>query len=283
MPDFFQQYFVDPILQGTGYNIYNTAVYAIILVVAVLATYKLLKKMKIAVDDKFVIGVLPYIILGGLLRALEDAAAISVWFKTPLIYIVIFAVAFVALFASKIIEILSVKRRGRAIGYHKLWSGFGFLLVIIGLTQVAVRSPFALLAMISLTAFWAMLLIFVKKITERNLEKASKIRAAIARLFTQENTSLLSVHMFDATTTFVALSYFPYFEQHVLPSFFIAIFGPAVMFVLKFVVVAAVLYVLDKEMHKETEREKRKFIKLVILILGLAPGLRNFFRLVMGV
>lgn len=275
MVDFFQQYFVDPIIQGTGYNIYNTITFAVILVVAVLATYKLLRKMKIAIDDKFVIGVLPYIILGGLLRALEDALTLSVWFKTPLIYIVIFLVAFVALFVSRLIE-LSVKYRGRALSYHKLWSSFGFLLVIAGLTQVAVRSPFALAAMLSLTAFWAVLLIFVKKLSDRKIPKLSKF-------FSWENTSLLSVHMFDATTTFVALSYFPYFEQHVLPSFFIALFGPAVMFILKFAVVAAVLYVLDREMNKESEKEKRKFIKLVILILGLAPGLRNFFRLIMGV
>jgi len=63
--DFFQQYFIDPVMQGTGYNIYNTLAYALILILAVFATYKLLKKMKISIDDRFVIGVLPYVILGG--------------------------------------------------------------------------------------------------------------------------------------------------------------------------------------------------------------------------
>ena len=46
--DFFQQYFIDPVMQGTGYNIYNTLAYALILILAVFATYKLLKKMKIS-------------------------------------------------------------------------------------------------------------------------------------------------------------------------------------------------------------------------------------------
>ena len=126
--------------------------------------------------------------------------------------------------------------------------------------------------MVALSAFWVMLLILAKKLAER----FTKIK-----FFSRENTSILSVHLFDATTTFVALTYFPYFEQHVLPSFLINIFGPAVMFALKFAVVAAVLHVLDKEMKQEIQ--KKKFIKLVILILGLAPGLRNFFRLIMGV
>lgn len=266
---FIEQYFIEPVMQGTGYNVYNTLAYALILIVAVFATYKLLKKMKIKIDDSFVLGVLPYIILGGLLRALEDANSYGFWLKTPVIYIVIFAVAFVGLFASKIIELVFVHAKLR---YHMVWAAIGLALVLGALTQVAVRSILALEAMIALAAFWVVLLLLARKI----LEKYTKFK-----FFSKENTAILGVHLFDATTTFVALSYFPYFEQHVLPSFLIGLFGPAVMFVLKFFVVAAVLYLLDKEMAKEDE--KRKFIKLVILILGLAPGLRNFFRLVMGV
>ncbi len=273
MADFFQQYFIDPVIQGTGYNIVNTLTYAILLIAAVFATYRLLKKMKIAIDNKFILGVLPYVILGGLLRALEDAASYGIWFKTPIIYIVIFIVAFAGLLVSKLIEILT--RGGRFIPYHMTWAGIGFILVLAGLTQITVRSPFALAAIVTLSIFWAVLLIFLKELSRRARF------AFLSKLFTWENTALLAVHMFDATTTFVALQYFPYFEQHVLPGFLISIFGPAVMFVLKFAVVAAVLYVLDKELKREDE--KRKFVKLVILILGLAPGLRNFFRLVMGV
>lgn len=274
MADFFQQYFIDPVIQGTGYNVYNTATYAVLLIVAVFATYKLLKKMKISIDNKFIIGVLPYVILGGLLRALEDASILnSFFFKTPIIYMVIFAVAFVSLLASKIIEMLSRKVH-KVIAYYKVWTVIGFILVIAGLTQIALHVPFAFAAIITLSIFWTVLLIFLKKLSDRTHK---------LHFMTWENTALIAVHMFDATTTFVALQYFPYFEQHVLPSFLIAIFGPAVMFVLKFFVVGAVLYVLDKELKEKKDLEKRKFIKLVILILGLAPGLRNFFRLIMGV
>lgn len=267
--DFIQQYFIDPVVQGTGYNIYNTLAYAVILMIAVFGTYKLLKKFGIRIDNKFYIGVLPYVILGGLLRALEDASIVQgFWFKTPIIYIIIFAVAFVALFISKISEKI------QPLEYWKIWGGIGFALVIAGLVQITVRSAFALEAIVSLSVFWALLLLLVKKLSEK---KSSRL----AKFFTWENTAILWVHMFDATTTFVAIQYFPYFEQHVLPSFLIGIFGPAIMFVLKFAVVAAVLYVLDKEM--KAEKEKKKFIKLVVLILGLAPGLRNAFRLIMGV
>ena len=272
MADFFQQYFVDPVIQGSGYNIYNTIAYALILIAAVFVTFKLLRKMNITIDNRFAIGVLPYIILGGLLRSLEDAYTLGFWFKTPIIYIVIFTVAFVGLFFSKIIEI-AIGKRWRGLFYYRIWAAIGFALVIVSLTQVVVRSPFALAAMVTLSVFWAVLLIFAKKFTQRFFPNF--------KLFSWENIAIIAVHMFDASTTFVALSYFPYFEQHVLPGFLISLFGPAVMFALKFVVVAAVLYVLDKEMSQELQ--KKKFIKIVIMILGLAPGLRNFFRLVMGV
>src|SRR3989338_11283949 len=149
MADFFQQYFIDPLIQGTGYNVYNTLVYAVLLIAAVFVTYKLLKKMKITIDNKFLLGVLPYVILGGLLRALEDASSYGIWLKTPLIYIVIFLVALGGLLASKAVERISKK------SYHLTWSLIGFVAVLAGLSQVVVRSPFALAAMVSLALFWA--------------------------------------------------------------------------------------------------------------------------------
>ncbi len=264
---FVEQYFIDPLVQGTGYNIYNTVAYALILILAAFATLKLLRYLKIKIDDKFVFGVFPFIILGGALRALEDAQILSsLLFKTPLIYFAVFAVAFVALAGSKLAE------RYVKLAYHKIWFIIGIALVLIFLTQVTVVNQLALTVMVVLTIFWTILLIFVKKFSDR-IKKLEKF-------FTWENTAILDVHMFDATTTFVAISYFPYFEQHVLPSFLIGLFGPAVMFVLKFVVIAIVLHVLDKEVNK---KEERMFIKFIIIILGLAPGLRNFLRLIMGV
>ncbi len=262
---FFEEYFVDPVINGSGYNIYNTLAYALILIAAVFVVFKVMKKMKISIDNRFVIGATPFVIMGGLLRALEDGGVVSgFWFKTPLIYVVIFALAFGTLVISRLLN----KR-----DYHKVWFAAGIAIDIVFISQVRVTSMLALGSIVVLSLFWALLLIFIKKLSERHNKR-------LAKFFSWENTALLSVHMFDATTTFVAIAYFPYFEQHVLPSFLINIFGPAIMFVLKFVVVAAVLFALDTDLK---ELEKRKFVKFVIMILGLAPGLRNFFRLIMGV
>src|SRR3989338_411740 len=110
--DFIQQYYIDPIKYNTGYNIVNTLTYAIILIVAILAVYKLLKRMQIKIDRNFFYAVMPYIALGSILRVYEDflestgaaggplviidvlGHARNLLFVTPVMYITIFVIAF---------------------------------------------------------------------------------------------------------------------------------------------------------------------------------------------
>ena len=49
------------------------------------------------------------------------------------------------------------------------------------------------------------------------------------------------------------------------------------MFLLKIVVVLPALWAID---HYAEDRQFRKFLKIVVMILGLAPGLRDLVRLV---
>jgi uncharacterized membrane protein len=95
--------------------------------------------------------------------------------------------------------------------------------------------------------------------------------------------------MFDAAATWTALSFFGYAEQHVLPRLLIGIMGPAAMFALKIVVVIPVLYIIDRYTEREGKSPNKyskakytdftNFLKIVILILGLAPALRDMIRL----
>ncbi len=267
---FFDTYFIDPIKYGTGYNIYNTTVYAVLLVIAAVIVYKVIKKMHITIDRKFLFAVTPFIFLGGLMRALQDAKVFeTVFLITPLIYVSIFAVAFVSLIIAKLLD--------KKIAYHKTWFAIGAVLSIAALSFVKLSDPAALLMMLGITALWAAAIFATKWLSEHyNIAK-------VKNLLTAENSFLLLAHEFDATTTYVATTFYPYFEQHVLPSFFISLFGTWFMFVLKLVVVLVVLHVLDKELSKPEDLEKRTFLKFIVLMLGMAPGLRNFFRLIMGV
>jgi len=79
-----------------------------------------------------------------------------------------------------------------------------------------------------------------------------------------------------------------YYEKHVVPTFFIDIAGnftdhPAlVMYPLKLLVFIPVFYMLDSQF----DDKDKKFIplmKLVIIVLGLSPAVRNTLRILMGV
>jgi uncharacterized membrane protein len=296
MPDFLQTYFIDPVVYNTGYNVVNTTTYAIILILAVFLTYKLLKLLKVKVDRRFLIGIIPFVALGGVMRAWEDLleasgltqSLVNSIFKnfiiidiagvarnmiliSPVIYLTIFIVALASLLIAKGIE-----KYGK-IDYYKTWFTIGIILDIVILSQLRLTGLFAFYAVIFFTVLWVFIILVAREVAIR--QKLTRLSA----LLTTENTFLINVHMFDASTTFVALNYFGYFEQHVLPSALISIFGPAVMYALKLVVVSVVLYYFDKELNKPKDIEKRTFLKIIVLILGLAPGLRNFLRMIMGV
>src|SRR3989338_346739 len=72
LPDFIQQYYIDPIKYNTGYNVVNTLTYTVILIAAIVIVYKLLKKMNVKIDRKFFYAVIPFIALGSILRVYED-------------------------------------------------------------------------------------------------------------------------------------------------------------------------------------------------------------------
>jgi len=270
---FVQKYYIDPVLYGTGYNIVNTLTYAALFIALAFGTYRLLTSMRVRIDRNFLFSILPYIALGGMLRSLEDfyeasGVARNFLFITPLIYIVVFAAALASLAIALLLE------KYIKVGYHKTWLVIGIAACAAALSQMRFTNYFAVYAMIGISAAWIVLFFGIKLVS-----KSKKIKK-LGNFLSQENTLLLDVHMFDATTTFVALTFFPYFEQHVLPSFLISIFGPAVMFALKLGVVSALLYFFDKDVENA---QQRTFLKIAVLVLGLGPGLRNFLRLAMGV
>jgi uncharacterized membrane protein len=100
------------------------------------------------------------------------------------------------------------------------------------------------------------------------------------------NLILFFAHFLDASATFVGVDLYGYWEKHVLPRMLIGLFNSAaIMFLLKFLVVLAVIYVLDLA-YKDDLKDYpalRGLIKLCILILGIAPGVRDMLRLAMGV
>jgi len=91
------------VVANEGYTLISEITYGIILIIALYAIYLLLKRLKISVDWKFCLSLMPYIIFGPVARVLEDTEYFSepfvYWFISPLIYfqIAVYALFFVIL------------------------------------------------------------------------------------------------------------------------------------------------------------------------------------------
>lgn len=95
---FWEEYFVSPIQSdaceagnvdcdktGAKYNTYNTLAYGFCFFIFFTIINELLEYWKITIDDKFVFNSIPLLILGGVVRVLEDADS----FEPPVQYIMI--------------------------------------------------------------------------------------------------------------------------------------------------------------------------------------------------
>ena len=281
MDGFLQEYFIDPILANGWFNPVNTMVYSIILIAAVLLVRRMLGRMGVRIDDRFWLAVMPFIIWAGATRVLHDAAfagklspALNSFFSsnifpTPGSYVITFSLALAVLIVS-----LAAQRWG-GIPYWKLMLTIGTALALFQLSMVPVANLFPLWLIGGISLLWAGLFFSWRPLLARM--GGIPISNYYHRLLSKENLAILSAHFLDATATVVALAMFGYLEQHVVPRMLFPLMGPYAMFLLKIVVVPPALWVIDKYAE---DRQFRKFLKIVVFILGLAPGVRNLIRLV---
>lgn len=278
MQNVIDEYFVAPILANGWYNPLNTIVYAILLIIGVYLVYRMLKRMDVHIDSRFFLAILPFVVWGSSTRVLRDAAYIgrlataelnafynSPIFPTPGSYIITFALALAVLLISLVIQRFS----GSRLPYWKVMFVIGIVLCIINFIMIPIVSYYPLAIILGLTALWAALFYIPRKFMPRLIPSFRKLMSV-------ENTGILVAHFLDATATVTALSLFNYLEQHVVPRLFFPLIGPFAMFFLKVMVVLPVLWIIDRYAE---EGDFKNFLKIVVLILGLAPGLRDMIRL----
>lgn len=70
---FFEDYFVNPVSMHSGYNIVNTAAYAVVAIAISYALFRLFERLHVAIDWKFFAGLLPFVLLGSTLRTITDS------------------------------------------------------------------------------------------------------------------------------------------------------------------------------------------------------------------
>ncbi|MBN2478541.1 DUF63 family protein, partial [Candidatus Micrarchaeota archaeon] len=93
-------------------------------------------------------------------------------------------------------------------------------------------------------------------------------------------------HALDGAATFFIIDFFsgisgiPYGEQHVISRAVGELLGTFfVFYILKVAISLAAVYILAKE---KMEREDKIFFALIIITIGLAPGIRDVLRMVVG-
>jgi len=278
--DFIYKYYIDPIRLGQPYNLVDTLTYAIILVLSVYLVYRWLQYSGVALDSPFVIATVPYIVLGGLLRVVEDTGMIQSDLRfllvTPLIFFVIFFIAAGSLILSRFLA-----RKGLVATYLPLYGGIGagasvavvLLLAWFGLTYATLDLT-VLAAILLLTAATSLAVMALLQLGFR-WEYA---RDPLYRL-------LIIGQMLDASATGYGIDFgpIPYQEVHVVGSALINWTGTAFsLFPLKLLVVIPAIYVLEMY-RREGNREFANMVILAMIVVGLAPGVRDTVRMVLHV
>ncbi|MDE4907069.1 DUF63 family protein [Methanogenium marinum] len=280
MWDFIYKYYVGPTLNGEPYTIVDTLTYAVILILAVYLVYRWLKKTGIDIDQEFIVSTIPFVVLGGLMRVVEDTGIIprpwNVILVTPIIFFVIFFITISILVTARALEKKSLVK-----SYTKAYAAGGVCACIIAAavlayfgiteTRIALDVLVTILAMaaVSSAAVWGLLRYGLKwTFTENILYKL-----------------LIFGHMLDASATSfgIELHELTYVEVHVVGSHLIEATGTAFsMFALKLVVIIPAIYVLEMY-RKEGNSQLWHLILLAMIVVGMAPGIRDMVRMILYV
>jgi uncharacterized membrane protein len=270
------QYFVDPLAHPNDYapyNVVNTTTFAILALIAAYLIYKGLKKAKINTGSpSFYWAIVPFIALGSVVRVLVDASILprsvqvlgytAYPFVTPVVYVLVFLATVACMAGAKILS------RGREEKFYKLlkWSGIALLLVAFA-PLVPLFSNFTALAMVlalSATGLVAYPLVW----------KVLGLKRDNVEWMTAWSQSL------DGAATFVGVSYYGYFEQHVVGNAIFAFFGtPFAFFLIKVAFGLLVAYLAHTQMDAKTDAPLKNYLLILVTIFGLAPGGRDTLRM----
>jgi len=264
--DFINRYYIDGIVNDSSYNHVDMLTYAVILFAGVYAVLKLLRTLRIRVDEAFVLATVPYVFMGSVFRVIEDAGILSppvkYLFITPLIFFVVFGICLSALVFTRHIE-----KKGN---YLRNYSAAGVLLSLAGVIILILNSYRLQLdvAVYSLVPA-ALLTVILKRFTGIYLR--SKVYSFAVFSF-----------LLDSLTTYVGVDILGYSNKHPFSSFLTSVFGTGLILVpLSLVLVLLVILLLEKESWEGKEDEKYMLV-LTLIVLGFSMGTRNLLAMLFG-
>lgn len=262
------KYYVEPIIYDTGYNPVNTLTWALIFGAMIFVLIKFFRYLDLKVDQQLTIYTIPYILAGASLRVIEDAEVVAPPFKylliTPFIYFLTALVTvFLLVLCKKFLDENFLK--GYAL-LGLLWTSIN----LIVLSQAGVERIWVLVVVVFLGTALTGCIWF--------------LRVPLRIHFLNDGYYLLILyaHMLDASSTYIGVDWLGYYEKHVVPTMLINLTGTAlVMYPLKLAILIPALSLIDSSF--EGESPLKNLTKLALLVLGLAPAVRNTLRLVLGI
>jgi uncharacterized membrane protein len=277
-----------------GYTIVSEITYGIILIIALYAIYKLLKRLKITVDWRFALALMPYILFGSISRVLEDTSyfdePVVYWFISPLIYLQIAAYAIFFLLLGYYIE---KKFKILKLTVNKVIFLGGLIFFIPSIYLIAIwilGDRWAYTTGVRFDVFLIVLglviliicLVYLIAYLYRKNENFSVYKNPL-------NLAMLSGHLIDGITSYISIKDpfsmgLFYSEKHPASNFLLDIWGPLFP-IAKFILIIVVIYVFDIMFKDELKNHITlvNLLKIGILILGFSPGLRDLLRVTMGV
>ncbi|MAG21679.1 MAG: hypothetical protein CL943_00035 [Candidatus Diapherotrites archaeon] len=243
---------------------------AIMLALAFFVIFPVLDRRGIKFDLRFAMAIIPFILLGSLIHVLEDMALIPTqsanplelgfWFVTPGIWILVATITIATLVIAKYLESKT------KYSFHLLFAATGLIpsiLIMLFIMSNFGNWPGFLGSLAIVAGITAVAVLGFNKLTKLKL------------LRDKFNILVTVSQLIGSVPTFIAVEFFGYGEQHPISDIILKFF-PFSFVLIKLGLVLLILHYVDIEIENEN---LRGFIKIVVLILGLATGLRDLFRL----
>lgn len=272
---FVNAYYIQPIIQDSGYNPVNTLTWALLLVPCLFLTLHILNKLGIAIDKPFIAAVSPYIVVGASLRVMKDAELfsppLSYVLVTPLIY---FLMYFCCLFILALS--VNVSRSKRGYNYNMIFGLVGVAWLLVNL-MILLRTE-------EIVSLWV--LFAVTGISGIIVLVIYAIGAKLSMNFLTDrlNVAVLAAHLLDAASSHIGIDILGgYSGKHVVEGIIVEHMGSAAgMYPLKLGVLIPALYLLETQFDAR-ERELKNIVLLALIVIGLGPAVRNTLCMILDV
>jgi uncharacterized membrane protein len=276
--DFFNEFFIKPMTMSgvQGYNLVNTLVFIILLVIACGIIYYLLRN-KVEFNFNFLVTMLPYILFGISMRVMmhqieagllvidglvktANPMQLGFWFFTPGIWILTFALVVIGLLLGGILKKLELKRT--------LYFGIIVMIIPILFNFYFFNNWAVFLATLALILVVSYGLCYlVNRFTKYKI------------LNDKTNVFIVLGQGFDGIASAIAIAFFSFSEQHVFSNMLMEI-SPALFASIKLLIALLICWSLDDYLKDQPKKKNIVgFVKIIIAILGLATGLASLFKL----